>query len=310
MRVLVTGGSGFIGFHLCCALIDRGDRVTVLDSLTDGYDPAQKLDNLSHLAAKGGVAFIRGDIRSAGACDAALSGADTVIHLAGLAGVRESIGSPELYTDVNVRGTAVLLARAARAKVKGVVFASSSSVYGDGALPFLESAPLWPISPYGCSKRAAELLISSFGNSWNKGAISCRLFSVYGPRQRPDLAMRKFAAAILRGEQVTIYGDCTRDYTHVSDTVNGLVGAAERAAQGGRGAYNIGRGKGVSTRELLEMLENKLGKKARVMFAPMQEGDVTNTLADIRKAEKELGYAPKIDIAEGVAGFARWMTGR
>ncbi len=310
MRVLVTGGAGFIGMHLCSALIDRGDRVAVMDSLTEGYDPAQKLDNLAYLTSKSRIDFIKGDIRDERACDAALKEADAVCHLAGLAGVRESMERAELYADVNIRGTAVLLSRAARTGVRGVVFASSSSVYGDGAVPFSEDAPPKPISPYGESKRTAEILVSAFGGSWEKGAVSCRLFSVYGKRQRPDLAMRKFATAILRKEEITVYGGCTRDYTHVSDTVDGLIRALDLAAEGGNGVYNIGRGRGVSTPELIALLEKCLGKTARIRNAPMRAGDAKDTLASIEKAKKELGYCPRTEIEEGVASFVRWLTGR
>jgi UDP-glucuronate 4-epimerase len=310
MRVLVTGGAGFIGVHLCSALIDRGDKVRVLDSLTNNYDPAYKLDNLAYLTSKGRIDFIKGDIRDERALNAALKDAEVVIHLAGLAGVRESMQHAKPYWDVNVRGTAALLARSARTEVRGVVFASSSSVYGNGALPFSEDAILLPISPYGESKRTAEALVSAFGWSQKRGAVSCRLFSVYGPRQRPDLALRKFATAILRKEEITVFGDCTRDYTHVSDTVDGLIRAADLAAEGGRGVYNIGRGRSVSTLELIALLERCVGRTARVKKTPMQEGDAKHTLACIEKAKKELGYCPRTEIEEGVASFVRWLTGR
>lgn len=310
MRILVTGGAGFIGVHLCSALIDRGNRVTVLDSLTDNYDPAQKLDNLAYLSAKSNVSFVNGDVRDPRAVDAALQGADAVVHLAGLAGVRESMQHAVLYKDVNVRGTACLLARAAKADVRGVVFASSSSVYGNGALPFLEGARLSPLSPYGESKRAAELLISAFGRSHEKGAVSCRLFSVYGPRQRPDLALRKFATAILRKEEIAVFGECTRDYTHVSDTVDGLIRALDYAVEGGAGVFNIGRGRNVSTMTLISLLEACLSRKARIKMAPAQEGDAKHTLASIEKAKKTLGYSPKTELEDGVKSFVRWLTSR
>ena len=312
MKFLVTGGAGFIGWHLCRALLLRGDQVAVLDNLDPSYDPSEKLKNLSDLhalAQPGQLDIVQGDIRDAALYPQLLSGADGVFHLAALAGVRASALSPSRYMDVNVRGTIFLLSAMGQCGVKSAVYASSSSIYGDNPIPFCEQMPGDPLSPYGRTKLSAELLCAAHSHAWEAGIACARLFSVYGPRQRPDLALRRFATALMRWDPVELYGNCTRDYTDVEDTVQGLLLCMEWAQTHKTcEAFNIAAGRSVSTEQVLSLLEKELDAAPRKLRLPRQPLDAEHTLADLTKARTILGYEPKISFEDGVRRFLRWMT--
>ncbi len=293
MHVLVTGGAGFIGRRLCASLLARGDRVRVLDNFDDAYDPV-----LKHVPE--GVDLLRGDCCDPAAVRRALDGIDAVAHLAARAGVRESIADPEAYGRNNVGATITLLHAMRGAGVRRMVFASSSSVYGAAGGPFRESDPAdRPASPYAASKRAAELFCVSSGLD----VSACRLFTVYGPGQRPGMAIAKFARAIFDNQPVTVYGDGSslRDYTYVDDAVRGLVAAMDRAQ--GYHVYNIGCGQPIPLTEVLAALSDATRKRLKVKYAAPQPGDVPLTHADITLAREQLGWAPEVSFREGIARY-------
>ena len=311
MRCLVTGGAGFIGFHLCRALLLRGIEVTVLDDLSNEYDPGLKEENLWDLAAAGGVNFVRGSVEDHADCCRALAGVQGVFHLAALAGVRESFLRPERTAEVNARGTAALLSAMGQKGVRRCVLASSSTVYGDAAPPFREDAPLGRAqSPYAQSKQTAEMLSTAHCASFPCAVAAARLFSVYGPRMRPALALRKFALQLLNGEEIALYGDCARDFTEVRDAVAGLLACFDHtASHGGFAAFNIAAGRAVKMTELVALLERELGRKAQVRQEGAKKGDAPVTLADLTKSKALLGYEPQVRFEEGAASFCRWLVG-
>ena len=310
-RVLVTGAAGFIGSTLVDALLAEGREVIGLDSFDRFYAEADKLANLASASTHTSFRLERGDIRDAACVARALEGArcDAVVHLAALAGVRPSLERPALYADVNVHGTAVVLEQAVRHDVGRMVFASSSSVYGereDG--PFRETDPVErPISPYAATKRAGELIAHTFHHAHGIGVTCARIFTAYGPRQRPDLAIRKFAERMLRDEPIPIFGDgsALRDFTFVDDLVRGLVSALDKDL--GFAILNFGGGRTVSVIEVVRTLERELGRQAKIDWLPRQTGDVSRTWADISAARAALGYAPATSFEEGVARFAAWL---
>lgn len=304
MHFLVTGGAGFVGYHLCKALIFGGNTVTVLDLLTEPVE--YKLENIAQLYQLPQLELIQGSIRDEALCRQAAAAADGVFHLAALAGVQPSVTEPERYYDTNVRGTATLLA-ALHERPVPVVLASSSSVYGTAEN--VESAFPQPLSPYACTKRTAEQLLSMYCASHNVGGASCRLFSVYGPGMRPDLALRLFASALYSGDTVTVYGHCSRDYTHVSDSVGGLIQAMEWARMGAYAAYNIGCGNSTDTVELLHLLAKHMGRPARYRLAEKRDCDPLHTCANTKKAQEALGFTAQMDLDRGVADFVRWFLG-
>lgn len=318
-RILVTGGAGFIGSHLARRLFERGDSVVVLDNLDPYYDVAIKRRNLANLEdiAGGRLTWIEGDIRDASICGEALQGVDGVIHLAALAGVRPSLAEPSRYMDVNVRGTQVLLdawrdqADAGRiGRTVPFVFGSSSSVYGGNEkVPFSEEDAVdEPISPYASSKRAGELLAFTFHHLTESPVACLRFFTVYGPGQRPEMAIHKFCRLIVRGEPLPFYGDGStrRDYTFVSDIIDGVVSALDRAK--GYRIYNLGGAATTTLAELVQLLESALGRTAALDRQPEQPGDVEKTHADVRRAQDELGYVCKVPIAEGLRRFVDWYS--
>jgi UDP-glucuronate 4-epimerase len=320
VRVLVTGAAGFIGSHLAEALLRAGHEVASLDNLNDFYDPAEKERNLGEIARAGGpFRSFRGDLRRADDVRAALGAArpDAVVHLAAMAGVRPSIRDPLLYEDVNVKGTQVLLEAMREAGVKDFVFASSSSVYGNNRkVPFSEKDNVdFPISPYAATKKAGELITHTYAHLYGFRAAVLRFFTVYGPRQRPDLAIRKFTQLILEDRPVPFYGDGTtrRDYTYVEDTIDGVVkslGWLRGRKSPAYEIFNLGESRTVSLAEMVRCLEKTIGKKAKLERLPPQPGDVERTCADIRKAKKVFGYAPRTDFEEGVARFVEWFRAR
>jgi UDP-glucuronate 4-epimerase len=312
-RVLVTGAAGFIGSTLVDRLLDEGREVVGYDSFDPFYPEEQKLRNLTGAMRSASFRMERGDIRDAEAVDRlfAAGGIRGVVHLAALAGVRPSLERPAAYADVNVHGTASILGAAVAHGMPRVVFASSSSVYGereDG--PFRETDPVErPISPYAATKRAGELIAHAFHHAHGLSVTCARIFTAYGPRQRPDLAIRKFAERMRCGEKVPIYGDgrSLRDFTFVEDLVDGLVEALDRDL--GFAILNFGAGRQVSVLEVVKLLEQKLGLAAELDWLPAQTGDVRRTWADIEAARKALGYAPRTSLEEGIGRFVEWLEG-
>jgi len=306
MRVLLTGGAGFIGSQLLERLLARGDDVAVIDDFNDYYDPALKRSNLP----KAGFRLHERDIRDA----AELVGRekpDAVVHLAARAGVRPSLADPLLYESVNVGGTLRLLEACRQAGVGRFVFASSSSVYGNGKAPASEDdEPLSPISPYGISKLMGEHYVRIYSHLHGLKATCLRFFTVYGPRQRPDMAIHAFARAIAEGREIPMFGDGSteRDYTHITDILQGVLAALDKPEP--FAVYNLGESRTVPLRRLIELLEGYVGKKARIKPMPEQPGDVKRTFASIDKARKHLGYAPKVAIEEGLRDFVEWFRKR
>jgi UDP-glucuronate 4-epimerase len=312
LRVLVTGGAGAIGSFVVDTLLARGDRVAVLDSFHEFYPRAVKERNLARARAHSGFAGLYAlDIRDAAGVARAFAevAPEGVVHLAARAGVGPSLSDPVGYADVNLLGTAVVLNAAATARVERLVFASSSSVYGErprGA--FREDMETdRPISPYAATKRGGELLCHAAHASTGLPITCLRFFTVYGPRQRPDLSIHKFARCIAADEPIPLMGDgsAERDFTYVADTVDGVVRALDRARD--FRIYNLGRGKPVTMNETIAALERALGRKARRQQLPPMPGNVPRTWASIERARAELGYEPKVDLDHGLAEFARWL---
>lgn len=322
MHVVLTGSAGFIGSHSCEALVARGHRVTGIDSF-DGYlYPSDiKRTNARHLAETlpaDRYRLIEADVADAAAMGEIIGAADVdvVCHLAALAGVRPSLAQPLRYVHTNVHGTNCILEAMRAAGHTRLVFASSSSVYGDKGQtnmdsigPFREDDPcLTPASPYAASKRAGELLCSTYRDLFGIGASCLRFFTVYGPRQRPDMAIHKFAKAIRAGQPITVFGDGTsrRDYTFIDDIVSGVVASCERIEPGSYNIYNLGGTRTTSLSELIAVVEKVVGKRAIIDRQPLQPGDVSITYADITGAARDLDYAPTTTVEPGVAAFWRW----
>ncbi|HLF83567.1 MAG TPA: NAD-dependent epimerase/dehydratase family protein, partial [Blastocatellia bacterium] len=288
-NILVTGGAGFIGSHLVDRLLgDGGARVTVVDNFNDFYDPAIKRANVAAHLERDDFELVEGDIADSRAMNDlfARAGFDCVVHLAARAGVRPSLEDPLAYEDSNVRGTFILLEAARRNRVPKFIFGSSSSVYGvNSKVPFSEDDPIaHPISPYAATKIAAEAACHVYSHLYDLRVVCLRLFTVYGARQRPDLAIHKFARLISQGQPIPIFGDGStqRDYTYIDDVIAGVV-AAMRYDQSQFEVINLGESQTVELRRLVELLEQALGKQAIIDNRPLQPGDVPVTFADIRK---------------------------
>jgi UDP-glucuronate 4-epimerase len=312
MNFLVTGGAGFIGSHVCERLLRDGHRVWAFDDLNDFYDPKLKQRNLREiLALAQPFEFVHGDITDTAALNEIFSSVkfDQVIHLAARAGVRGSLAEPVLYQRVNVEGTVNVLEAARKNGVKKITIASSSSVYGaNSKLPFSEKdLVVSPISPYAASKLACESLGHVWHHVYKMDVAMLRFFTVYGPRQRPDLAISKFAELIGAGKPVPVFGDgsTARDYTFVSDTLAGIIACTQR--EFGFEIFNLGESQTVKLNHLIELLENALGKKAVIDPQPMQTGDLPLTCADISKARARLGYHPQVKIEQGITLFTDWF---
>ncbi len=310
---VVTGGVGFIGYHVCRALLERGDRVTVFDDFSDApYPTAYKRRNEKDLkAAYDGVRVIEGCVTDKAALAPAFEGASAVIHLAGLAGVRPSIQSPARYALVNVVGTCNVLEAARARGIARVSFASSSSVYGnDTPLPAREDEPaLSPESPYGASKRGAELVAQAVArHAPDMTVTALRFFTVYGPRQRPEMAITLFARAMVEGRPITVFGDGSmrRDFTHVDDIVRGVLLATEREGGGFR-TYNLGASSPVELTALVDAIGKAAGVRPEVEHGPVPPGDVRATFADTTRARTELGWEPRVSLGEGLATVVRWV---
>ncbi|MFQ5529855.1 MAG: GDP-mannose 4,6-dehydratase [Gemmatimonadota bacterium] len=318
MRVLVTGAAGFIGSHVSERLLADGHSVWGIDNFDDYYDPAIKRRNLSGFVSHAHMHLVEGDIRDHVLLEGLFSAIpfDLVVHLAARAGIRPSIVEPGLCYDVNVTGTLRLLETMRRHRVSRFVFASSSSVYGeDVTLPFSEDqSACHPLSPYAATKRSGELLCHSWHHLWGLSVFCLRFFTVYGPRQRPDLAINKFLRLLREKRSLPVYGDGSsgRDYTHVDDVVEGVVRSALMLRDRAPGdplfrILNIGHGRAINLNDLVATLASALGVKARISRQPDQPGDVPITLADTRLLEETLGYRPKVDFADGIRGYVEWL---
>ena len=312
MNFLVTGGAGFIGSHVCERLLRSGHAVWVFDNLDAFYDLRLKQRNLHDLQALARpFEFVHGDLTDRAALDGLLGSVkfDQVIPLAARAGVRPSLEQPALYQRVNVEGTVNLLEAARLNGIRKVILASSSSVYGvNSKVPFAESDPIFcAISPYAASKLACEALGHVYHHVYGLDVVMLRFFTVYGPRQRPDLAIHKFARLISAGEPIPVFGDgsTARDYTHISDILEGVLACTQK--EFGFEIFNLGESQTVRLDRLIELLESALGKKAVIKRQPTQPGDVPITSADITKARAKLGYNPRVKIEQGIPLFVDWF---
>lgn len=310
-KVLITGAAGFIGSHLARRLVGLGYSVVGLDNFDPFYDPAVKRRNLCDLLDKSNFQLVEADIRNQSQISQIFqkNHFEVVVHLAAKAGVRPSIDDPVGYADVNVNGTVVLLEAARQVGVSRFIFASSSSVYGNNPkVPFSESDNVDnPISPYAATKKAGELLCYTYHHLYQMSVWCLRFFTVYGPGQRPDLAIHKFARLIWAGKPIPVYGDGSmeRDFTYIDDVIDGVVAAMQRCS--GYAIYNLGNSCPVRLDRLVELLEGVLGKKAVIERLPEQPGDVKRTYADIQKAQRDLGFCPKTALQEGLTRFAEWF---
>ncbi len=310
--ILVTGGAGFIGSTLVDRLLADGHQVTTLDNFNDFYDPAIKRANVRAHLDNANFKLFEGDIRDAGLVNECLAQGEftEVIHLAAMAGVRPSIANPVLYQQVNLVGTMNILEACRNNRVGKLLFASSSSVYGNNPkVPFSETDRVDnPISPYASTKKSGELMVYTYHHLYNIQSACLRFFTVYGPRQRPEMAIHQFTRKIYDGEEIYLFGDGStrRDYTYVSDIVTGIANCRER--EYGYEIFNLGRSDTVKLSELITKLEQYLGRKAKIKHLPLQPGDVDQTFADISKARRMLEFEPEVSIDQGLQSFVTWFT--
>jgi UDP-glucuronate 4-epimerase len=312
VKFLVTGGVGFIGSHVCERLLEAGHAVCALDDLNDFYDPAIKQSTLRELQSRAqSFSFVHADITNRGEVDEVFGSMafDQIIHLAARAGVRPSLENPALYQRVNVEGTVNVLEAARERGVNKITIASSSSVYGvNSKVPFSEADPIFnAISPYAASKLGCEALGHVYHHVHGMDVCMLRFFTVYGPRQRPDLAIHKFARLMQSGQPIPVFGDgnTSRDYTYVDDTVDGVIAATEK--EFGYEIINLGESQTVELDRLIELLEQAMGVKAEINRQPAQPGDVPITFANIEKAQRLLGYNPQVKIEDGIPRFIEWF---
>lgn len=311
MAVLVTGGAGFIGSHLIEKLLALDIQTICLDNFNDFYDPDIKRNNIRPLLNNQNFRLVEGDIRDRNILEDIFKkwAIDTVIHLAAMAGVRASIKNPRIYEDVNTVGTINLLEACVKAKVKKFIYGSSSSVYGLATkLPFSEDDEIGRmISPYAVSKRSAELFCFTYSHLYGLSVCCLRFFTVYGPRQRPEMAIHKFTRYINEGLEIPVYGDGTsrRDYTYISDIIDGIVSVLDKKFD--FEIFNLGNSECVELQHIISLIERYMGKKAKIKRLPDQPGDVPVTYADITKSAKLLGYKPKVKIEEGIERFVAWF---
>lgn len=311
MKILLTGGAGFIGCHLARRLVAAGEQVLVVDNFNEFYDPGIKRRNWQWVLEAGQATLFENDILDEPALRRIFQEEEPerVIHLAAWAGVRPSLEQPRLYAEVNVTGTVQLLELCRETNVEQFIFGSTSSVYGDGSrVPFCEDDPVSrPISPYAATKRAGELLGFTYAHNFGLPVTCLRFFTVYGPRQRPEMAIHKFTRLIQTGQELPIFGDGTsrRDYTYIDDIVGGVLGALKHPSP--FDIYNLGESRTIELRRLISLLENTLGKRSKKKSWPEQMGDMRITSADISKARQYLGYSPSVGIEEGIRYFVDWF---
>lgn len=311
MRVLITGGAGFIAFHTASALLKSNAEVHLLDNFNDFYNPEIKRRNVADLQLMGTVPLHIVDIRDFDKLKQVFEEVrpDTIVHLAAMAGVRPSLENPELYSSVNVAGTVHLLELAKEFKTPCFIFGSSSSVYGGSTrVPFTEEDPVdRPVSPYAATKRAGELLCHTYSHNYSMNITCLRFFTVYGPRQRPEMAIHKFSQLMVEGKEVPIFGkgDSRRDYTYVEDIVAGILAAIKLNPR--FEIINLGESQTITLMGMVKELQDALGTKAELRFLPFQRGDMEITYADISHARQILGYDPQKPFKEGIKLFADWF---
>jgi UDP-glucuronate 4-epimerase len=312
-RVLVTGAAGFIGSHLVQALIARGDEVIGIDNFDPFYSRAAKERNLAEIGQSPSFTFRELDLLDVRSMRALLTPETVIVHLAAKAGVRPSLADPVGYARANVTGTAAIAEAARQAGVSRFIFGSSSSVYGDTTpVPFREDAvAMVPVSPYAATKRAGELFLTSVAPIYGFRTASLRFFTVYGPRQRPDLAIHAFTRKMVEGRTLTLFGDGTqaRDYTYCDDIIAGVVSAIAWTATAPIGVetFNLGGNRSIPTEAMVEEIATALGIRPKIEWAPMQPGDVQQTAADLTKSSAVLGYRPKIAFSDGIRCFVQWF---
>lgn len=314
MKYLVTGGAGFIGSHLVDRLLFEGNNVVCLDNFDPFYSSQIKRQNIFLALQHPNFAFIEGDIQDQGIVKSIFSQheIDVVVHLAARAGVRPSLLDPIGYIEVNIHGTTVLLEAMRDSNVKKMIFASSSSIYGDAPrTPFSESDNVdFPISPYAATKKAGELICHFYHYAYDFDIYCLRFFTVYGPRQRPEMAIHKFTRAIREGKPISVYGDGSsyRDYTYIDDIIDGIIKSIKKLR--GYEILNLGESRTTSLIDLIKLIENAIGKKAILEFHPRQSGDVLVTFAAIDKAKQLIGYNPQVPIHTGIVKFIEWFNSR
>lgn len=312
MKILLTGGAGFIGSHLARALLEEENEVVIVDDFNDYYSPIIKEENIKDIRNDPRLKVVNVDIRNQSQMEKIFffHQFSTVVHLAARAGVRPSLIDPLLYQDVNISGTLTLLDLARRFEVEKFIFASSSSVYGDcPRLPLRESEQhLEPVSPYGLTKLMGEYLCRVFNRQYGLKITALRFFTVYGPRQRPDMAIHLFSRLISEDREIPVFGDGSsrRDYTFITDIISGVNLALK--TEFNFEIFNLGGGHSITLAELIELLGEKLGKRPVLKPMPFQSGDVMSTLADIEKAGNLLGYCPRIGLSEGIDSFVEWFN--
>ena len=315
MSILVTGGAGFIGSHTVETLLSRGDKVIALDNFNTYDSPDRKRRNVAPLLDNPNFRLVEGDVRDRALLERVFDEAEAtvgepvkrVVHLAAMAGVRFSVSDPVLYEQVNVAGTQNLVELAVKHKVEHFVYASSSSVYGETEVPYREDARTdMPLSPYAATKKMSEVLLYTYHHLYKLPVTCLRFFTVYGPRGRPDMAVYLFTDWIARDQPLRLHGDGSqgRDYTYVSDTVSGVVAAVDRP--NGYKIYNLGNNRPQSNAHLIELIEQHLGKKARIEYHEYPSLDPQQTCADITRARQDLGYSPQVPLEEGVRRFVEW----
>lgn len=310
MKVLVTGGAGFIGSHLCQSLLEQGQEVVIVDDFNDFYNPQIKRENILGLLDNPIFKLYETDIRNYARIQEIFEQekVKVVVHLAARAGVRPSLEQPILYEEVNVKGTLNLLEMSRLYGITNFIFGSSSSVYGiNSKLPFSEEDPIaTPISPYATTKRAGELLCYTYSYLYQLPVVCLRFFTVYGPRQRPEMAIHKFTQQIYTGQEITLFGegDSKRDYTYISDIIEGVHRAIKLNPP--FEIFNLGGSRVVELKYLIELIESSVGKRAKIKYLPNQPGDVPITYADISKSHNLLGFQPEVKIEEGIDRFVQW----
>lgn len=309
IKILVTGGAGFIGSNLIKRLLEEGYEIVCLDNFNDYYNPEIKRNNVKPLLKEKNYNLIEADIRDKDVLEKVFEKYkfQKVIHLAAQAGVRLSLKQPNLYVDVNVNGTLNLLELSREYKIKSFIFGSSSSVYGaTKEIPFSEEGKLKPISPYGVSKRTGELLCFTYNHLYNLPITMLRFFTVYGPRQRPDMAIHKFTKLIDEGKEIYLYGngETSRDYTYISDIIEGIVSSLNTDFN--YEIFNLGNSDPTNLSHLISLIEKNLGKSAKIKYLPEQPGDPSITFADISKSKRMLNYNPKIKMEKGIKNFIEW----
>jgi UDP-glucuronate 4-epimerase len=310
MRYLVTGGAGFIGSHLAEALLARGDEVICIDNFNDYYDPARKRRNVAEALGQRRYTLVEADIRDDAAIDAAFAAhrPEKVAHIAAMGSIPYSVRHPKLYEEVNIRGTLNVLDAARRHAARGLVLASTSSIYGrTEKIPFVETDSTdRPLAPYPASKKAGEVLAAAYNMSYDLPCICLRFFNVYGPRGRPDMTPYLFTDAIVHGRPITLYegGRPRRDWTYVDDIVAGVVAALD--ADCGYQIFNLGRGQPVVMRDFVTIIERLVGKPAQIVDAPLPANEAPITYAGIGKARLTLGYQPRVSVEEGLTRFWQW----